>query len=332
MQNISAMWRTKLIIIIMLSSIGFIGCTGSSNSETPVRQRTQTQHSSGTPPAKTPAEIRSDSLARIDEQEQRTRDSVIRNVSVGDIIIKPDNSYTLSERLDYDHVLPLHEIYTYFTQGDILSVQRYTQGDILSVQHYQFRLWQVKGKFLAAIGYRGNSTDAWASSLNEALKLFEPALTSTDKKLIRGSLEEHSMLMGNLAKLSDADMNKLISIMDTIVSKQNDNGSWVTSGEGDSLLMIQHTLLSKVWKMPKLVKGEGYYGETNCHYLGQYTKEYYGGRIWNTRYLNRFQFAAGFFHRRCIDAVAHTAAERKTVGKKIAELMKDAASKLTDDV
>lgn len=132
--------------------------------------------------------------------------------------------------------------------------------------------------------------------------------------------------MDSLAKLPPDDMQAVIGFVQTITEKQAKSHDWLTSSQAKSTLVAEYNTLNKVWHMPALMKCSSD-GEAGGYYLlgkkaqNPMTEENHL-LIWNTRYLNKYQYAIHMFYRRCLDVGAKSPQEYKAVASHIASTMR----------
>ena len=259
------------------------------------------------------------------EKWKANHDSLIKTFNVYSAGIRRDPVEAERELLcDTSQILPLYCVYSYFEQGKIFSLS----DDIMG--------YDVVDKIKWYLGFQRHNMATWDTATKKMVRKFSKALSKKDKRAVAKSLIYNAQLIDSLQQLSDADLHNVIRVLDTIVKKQSESVSWLYSSKAMHPLCMEYVLLRRVWKMPMIMKGEKTeecWGEDG-YYLGL-GKELKGAiyetdceRIWNTRYLNPYQYAIGIVHRRIKDVGVQRAVNIRKVVAKTASVMRDAASLL----
>lgn len=324
-KNNVKMKKTTIIIItiIALSLPGLVGCGGE---ETPVSSTSAVSDQQARQKMLQEQEaqrIADSTKNAVAAQERAKKDSLVNHINFEEATAQQGRWHNdLPSEIDYDGIIPLHVIYNY------------GQADLLHFGGCEIYLSQVIDQVIKFAGFERKSMATWEKSMDKMIAKFSVSLSSGRKKMVAQSFEENAKLIEQLNNLSDDDQTKLMQMIDTIVSQQTADSRWITSSEGSELLKQEYELLAKVWQMPKLKEGKTTYSSGPVYYLGNPVNDEsydYEGRLWNSRYLNRFQFAIGFFHRRCLDVSAVNPSARREVSKNVARLMQKAAKTLREN-
>lgn len=253
---------------------------------------------------------------------KKTKNIIIRTIAIMCIAISLLSFSGGGSRkpVGMPEVISLWEAKNYFNWGSSLSGEFHTQ--------------RIVAMFQKSFGFKTGDVSTWGSAVNSMITKFSPGLSATQKQNISKSLSENAHLFEELSNLSDADQTRLVALLDGIVANQDKDHGWIYYAQAEPVLQEEYDILAKVWSMPKLFKSKKNY--LGGHYYG-FDKEpstnpwHTPGDdklLWNTRYLNNYQYAVGVFHRRCRDAGAITPAARREVAKNIASCMRQGAALL----
>lgn len=217
---------------------------------------------------------------------------------------------------DMSDVISLWEGKNYFKWGSSLSGEFHSQQIVMALA--------------TRLKFERKNMATWSGATKSMITMASPFLEAGDKQRISSSLNENAELFEKLCELNDNDQARLIALLDEIVDQQNKHGDWIYTAEAEPVLQAEYNLLKKVWNMPKLFKSKKNY--LGGHFYG-FDKApsinlRYDKLLWNTRYLNNYQYAVGVFQRRCRDVGATTPAARRDVAKKIAAVMREGAQML----
>lgn len=252
-----------------------------------------------------------------EERIKRKTDSMIRCINLSTVKISRDSH--LADRFLSGKELPLPHIYTYFRDANLFKT-------VMRID-----LSQMGGKLKKYLGFKENCQSTWESSMKKMIKKFSPALSKTEKKAVAKSLLVHAELIERLVQLSDVDQANLVKLLDTIVMRQDRDFFWLYSPTAQHIFIEEHNILKKVWKLPKIIKGNKVFNG-NIYCLGKYVENPWSDEnivlVWNTRWLSKYQYAVGVWHRRCRDVYANTPQQRRDVALKISSLLKEAAAML----
>lgn len=263
-----------------------------------------------------------DSVENAERNRQlKRKNTIIANLKLSNAKITRDSNFaTELKTTAQDSILELWKVYSYFRRARIIN------GDI--------SLCEVKSAVQKYVGYKKKSMDTWGTATQKTIQKFSPALSMEEKVKIAKSLSISADLIYNLKKLNDDDLANITRLLDTIVCNVHRDPMWIYNKEAENVFVDEYNILSKVWVMPPLLKGRtieeitnrkpGHYYILDVHTLWE-GLEYLA---WNTRYLNRYQYAIGMFHRRCIELKPQTSQEKRGICTKMSEIMKEAAKEL----
>jgi hypothetical protein len=271
--------------------------------------------------------VSEDSVITVAVKEKEKRDSLLINLRISKARIQRDSGEAkrFLTTIDQDGILALWAVHHYFSWGELI------EGDIAG--------YEIIAKALAYIGLKKEEMNTWGESIKKSVKKFSSALSIEEKKLLAKSLFVNATLIDSLVKLTDKDLTTITNLLDTIALNKSKNYEWLYSKNAEAPLLAEYKILRKVWNMPVLIKGGSTEGITSRqpggHYylLGKYTDNPFKDNqdyflIWNTRYWNRYQYAIGMFHRRCIDVKAISSSQKREVAKNMANAMKVAGNML----
>jgi hypothetical protein len=314
--------KIVLLIVVVLTAIS---CNNQNNSiNHNISNTTQREHDSDML-AQT-GESATDAQTKKYDHEKHVRDSIISLINTGqkDVIsslaVTRDETSAerlLSEEKDKDGIIPLWAIHDYCKWGNVFN------GSI--------NMDAIKEKMQTFLGISRSSMQTWEGSMIKMISQLSPSLNAKEKNDVALSLKSHSSLFERLTLLSAASMEQLIHMTDTIATNQDNNGSWIYSADAGPILKREFTLVQNVWNLPGLVKS-GIIMRDSCYTIGKSVSNPFEDKnetiLWNTRYLNKYQYAIGVFHRRCRDVGASTYEQRKEVAQKIASLLQKASRML----
>jgi hypothetical protein len=313
------MYKTKLSrlsviagCILLLAVLSFISCKTKEQRQREINKELYGENSR-----------RADSLMVEYEKQKTSRDSIIQILDISGLYIKRD-AKGAGETLkpDSNGRVSLCSIYGYF--------------EYLHVSEDYGIIWtrDIVKNLMQYCGFKTNSMASWQEAMKKMIEKFQTALNDEDKKVVIKSLRYSSNLVSLLNRLSARDQKELMNTMDTIVYYQSKNPDWIYTKWSTTTLKKEYNLLAKVWTMPKLVEDiqtdsnmtvnpYGYMlflGNTN-----NLNSEEKWDRVWNTRYINEYQYIIGLVHRRVLDAKGE---EINSVIQKVASLMNEAVNML----
>ena len=250
------------------------------------------------------------------QKERQTKDSLAKYFPIGKMKFTRDSKEVkwVFQEIDPDGFISLANVYFYMRGVE-------SQNGI--------SLYSIQDKFGKYLSFKRNDMDSWDISMKKIVNKLSSTLNSKEKVAVAKSLRENARLIDTLAHLDSSSLTNLIHYLNQISSAQEKNRSWMFTHQGSTILTNEYNLLKKVWAMPKLilVHPENESGEYLV--LGKnVTSIQYDVPVWSTRYLNRYQFAVGIFHRRCKDMKAKTYAQRQEVAHRIASTMRNGSEYL----